>query len=138
MISQVSYISSSFRRLRKWPRQRPWRLHLSWQGNIKSTEQILESCNFSTDTILNLEERTGRNGTYIDVYRMIMYFYGNLPASTIDEFNKRIRKNDKHATLFRTIMKLNTAKSVVIDPALYLGGTIEYVKSLYTDAGVRM
>lgn len=123
---------------RIWLRQIWWYVHLSWQGNIKSTEQILESGNFSTDTILNLEERTGRNGTYIDVYRMIMYFYGNLPASTIDEFNKRIRKNDKHATLFRTIMKLNTAKSVVIDPALYLGGTIEYVKSLYTDAGVRM
>lgn len=123
---------------RIWLRQIWWYVHLSWQGDIKTTEMLLESENFSTDTILNLEERTGRNGTYIEVYRFIMYFYARLPKTVIDNYNMTVRKHGKHATLFRTVMKLNTAKSMVVDPALYLGGPIEYVKSLFMDVGVHV
>jgi len=38
--------------------------------------------------------------------------------------------------LFRVVMKLNTAKLLVLDPALYLGGEEAYAKSLFRDAGV--
>ena len=37
--------------------------------------------------------------------------------------------------LFRIVMKLNTAKVMVVDPALYLGGEKEYVRSLFMDSG---
>lgn len=121
---------------RIWLRQVWWYVYLSWQGDATTTEQVLDSPNFSTDTILNLEERTGRYGTYVNVYRYIMYFYSTLDRSVLDAFNSNIRKNDKHATLFRTVMKLNTAKAMVVEPALYLGGEIEYVRSLFADAGI--
>ena len=54
----------------------------------------------------------------------------------IADFNERVKKHDKHSTLFRTVMKLHTARSMVMDPALCLGGPMEYVRSLYRDAGV--
>ena len=121
---------------RIWFRQMWWYTYLSWQGNLESTESVLSSENFSTDTILNLVERTGRNGTYINVYRYIMYYYSILDPYIIKDFNDRVKKYDKHATLFRTIMKLNTAKTLVIDPSLYLGGEDEFAKSLFKEAGV--
>ena len=123
---------------RIWFRQMWWYIFLSWQGDLKDTEAVLSSANFSTDTILNLVERTGRNGTYIDVYRYIMYYYSNLHPSVINSFNEKVKQYDKHATLFRTIMKLNTAKTLVIDPSLYLGGADEFAKSLFREAGVNL
>ncbi len=123
---------------RIWFRQVWWYIHLSWQGDIKNTETVLISDNFSTDTILNLAERTGRNGTYIDVYRFIMYYYSNLDHQTINAFNEQVRKYDRNATLFRTIMKLNTAKTLVIEPSLYLGGANEFARKLFEEAGVNI
>ena len=67
-----------------------------------------------------------------------MYYYSKLDQREINTFNDRVKKYDKHATLFRTIMKLNTARTLVIDPALYSGGADEYVKSLYREAGVKI
>lgn len=121
---------------RIWLRSIWWYIHLSWQGDIQNTAHVLESECFSTDTILNLEERTGRKGTYINVYRYIMYYYSRIPQNVIDAYNKRLP--NKQDTLLRVIMRLNTAKVMVIDPALYLGGENEYVKSLYRDAGVEL
>ena len=123
---------------RIWFRQIWWYVHLSWQGDVESTRLLLESPNFSTDTILNLAERTGRNGTYIDVYRNIMYYYSKLPGNVIEQFINRVRKYDKHATLFRTVMKLNTAKTLVIEPDLYDGGSKGFAKSLFVEAGVNI
>ena len=65
-----------------------------------------------------------------------MYYYSHIPKEIIEEFNKNI--NGREEDLFRIIMKLNTAKVMVVDPALYLGGEREYVRSLFTDAGVRV
>ena len=123
---------------RIWYRQLWWYVHLSWQGDLITTKDVLESNNFSTDTILNLAERTGRYGTYIDVYRYIMYYYSILDKTEIEMFESRIKKYDKHATLFRAIMKLNTAKTLVIDPAFYLGGENEFAKSLYREVGINI
>ena len=118
---------------RIWLRCIWWYVHLSWQGDIASTARVLDSPCFTTDSILNLEERTGRKGTFIEVYRYIMYYYSRVPEHIVQKFNKAHQDD-----LFRVIMKLNTAKVMVINPSLYLGGEKEYVKSLFSDAGVRV
>ena len=110
-----------------------WYIHLSWQGNSADTLHILEKPCFSTDSILNLQERTGRKGTFITVYRYIMYYYSKVPKIELDKFNNRKNSQDD---LFRIIMKLNTARVMVIDPGLYLGGEKEYVRSLFKELGV--
>lgn len=121
---------------RIWLRSIWWYIHLSWQGDMRTTASILEAPCFSTDSILNLEERTGRNGTFINVYRFIMYYYSHIPEKELVEYNKQAKT--QRDDLFRTVMRLNTAKVMVIDPALYLGGEKEYVRSLFADAGVRV
>lgn len=121
---------------RIWLRSIWWYVHLSWQGDMTTTARVLEASCFTTDSILNLEERTGRNGTFINVYRYIMYYYSRIPQAVLEDYDKNTKSQSDG--LFRIVMKLNTAKSVVIDPALYLGGEKEYVKSLFMDAGVRV
>lgn len=121
---------------RIWMRSIWWYVHLSWQGDMMATAQILEAPCFTTDSILNLGERTGRNGTFINVYRYIMYYYSKIPQDVLENYDKNTKSQSDG--LFRIVMKLNTAKSVVIDPALYLGGEKEYVRTLFMDAGVRV
>ena len=106
--------------LRIWPYTLYWYAHLSWQGNIESTDKILSSSRCCSDTILNLVERPGRNGTYIELYRSIMYYFVNSnPAKAVDNIK-----------LFRSIMKLALAKPQVIDPDLYTGGASVYAKEI--------
>ena len=121
---------------RIWLRSIWWYVHLSWQGDMQTTAKVLEAPCFTTDSILNLEERTGRKGTFINVYRYIMYYYSHIPQQILDEYNKNTKTQQDD--LFRIVMKLNTAKVMVVDPALYLGGEKEYVRSLFMDAGVRV
>lgn len=118
--------------VRIWLRSIWWYIHLSWRGSIEKTKTFLISPVFSTDTILNLEERSGRRGTFIDVYRLIMYYYSRIPPEIIDRFNLAAGKSN---ALFRNVMKLNTARTMILDPALYLGGEQEYVKSLFAEVG---
>ncbi len=119
---------------RIWLRSIWWFVHLSWQGSKENTEQVLSCSHFTTDTILNFEERTGRNGTYIDAYRRIIYHYSRIPESEIKKKNRS--KGRKSDDLFRVVMKLNTAKLLVFDPALFSGGVDAYARSLFEDAGV--
>lgn len=106
--------------LRIWPYTLYWYAHLSWQGNIESTDRILSSTRCCSDTILNLVERPGRNGTYIDLYRSLMFYFVNSnPTKGVDNIK-----------LFRSIMKLALAKPQVIDPDLYSGGPCEYAKEI--------
>lgn len=106
-----------------------WRfIDLSWQGSIEETRHILSLDQFSTDTILNLEDRSGRNGTHVETYRKIVNYYAKVPQDGSIKM-----KNDD---LFRTVMKLNTAKLLVIEPSLYLNGEDGYVRSLFKEAGV--
>ena len=124
------------RPVRIWLKSIWWYIHLSWQGNVELTEKLLISPCFSTDTILNLQERTGRKGTYINVYRYIMYFYSQVPNDHLKIINKNTSKKDDN--LFRSIMKLHTAKVIVIEPALYPGGEQGYAKSLFEDMGIEI
>ena len=105
---------------RIWLKTMWWYFHLSITGsNTNETKKMLLSGNFSTDTILNLVERTGRYGTNINVYRSIMEYY-----SLLDKVS------DKD---FRKIMKLNTAKAVVIEPTFCEGGVNGYVESIFME-----
>ena len=115
---------------RNWFRSIWWFVHLSWQGDIESTNKILSCPHFTTDTILNFEERTGRKGTNIEAYRNIIKWYAAVPKSYL---KSRGKNSDD---IFRVIMKLNTAKLLVMEPALYAGGEEAYAKSLFNDAGV--
>lgn len=119
---------------RIWLRSIWWYVHLSWQGNYESTLKVLNTRHFTTDTILNFEERNGRKGTCVDAYRYIIYYYSQVPEQILKEFSRK--KSGKSDDLFRVVMKLNTAKMMVMEPALCLGGEKAYAKALFKDVGV--
>lgn len=106
---------------RIWPYSLWWYVHLSWQGSIDETRKLLLSPNFSTDTILNLVERSGCGGYYVSVYRAIMKYQSKVKGDA--------------SKVFRAVMKLNTAKSVVVEPALFSGGEDGYVRNLFAELG---
>lgn len=117
------------RSTRIWLRSIWWYIHLSWQEDEATTLEILK--NNTTDEILNLVERAGYSGYYINVYRNIMYFYSKIPEERkyiISDRNKTIR-------FFRKIMILHTARSTVMEPSLYIGGEREYVRKIFIDLG---
>lgn len=117
---------------RIWLKQLWWYIYLSWNTDEISTRKIVESGNCSTDTILNLVERSGKKGTCIDAYRYIIYYYSVVPEDVLSGYNKKRKKDD----LFRVVMKLNTARMMVMEPALYAGGCKGYAKKLFIDAGI--
>ncbi|SFC00206.1 hypothetical protein SAMN04488102_102159 [Alkalibacterium subtropicum] len=100
---------------RIWLKTIWWYIHLSWCNNEEQTYLLLE--NNSTDTILQLVERPGI-GYNIAIYREIMKKYS--------------KYTDRD--LFRRILKLNTARLLVISPELMSGGVTLYVEELYKDA----
>ena len=104
---------------RIWLKTMWWYFYLSFNKDVETTKEMLLSEAFSTDTILNLVERTGRSGTNISVYRNIMSKYASL--------------EDVSDKVFRSIMKLNTAKAVVIEPVFSTGGVSGYVESLFNE-----
>lgn len=102
---------------RIWLRVIWWYIHLSWQGDEDSTREILKDN--STDEILQLVDRCGRDGYRVDLYREIMKQYADMDIND--------RRKDQ---VFRRMMVLNTAKVQVIEPALVDGGEIKYVDDL--------
>lgn len=119
---------------RIWLRSIWWYIHLAWQGDIEKTNKIISAQHFTTDTILNFEERTGRKGTCVEAYRKIIYYYSCISEQELKDYSKNKFRNSDD--LFRVVMKLNTAKMMVMEPALVLGGEDEYAKQLFRDAGV--
>lgn len=117
---------------RMWLKQIWWYIYLSWHLDEKTTRSIVECPNCSTDTILNFVERTGKKGTCIDAYRWIIYLYSRIPVSVVSEYNKK----GKNKNLFRVVMKLNTARMLVAEPALCVGGCKGYAEKLFVDAGL--
>lgn len=105
---------------RIWLKVLWWYIHLSWQGNKSDTIDILREN--TTDEIVQLVERAGANGYRISLYRTIMKEYAEIDS---------IKKN-RSGNLFRRVMKLNTARTKVIEPELVSGGTKEYVKELFS------
>lgn len=115
-----------------------WFVYLSWQGSLEKTEELLSCNNFSTDTILNFVERPGRNGTQVDTYRQIIYCYSKISESSMKKLIKDRNGQDSkdRDDIFRIVMKLNTARMMVMDPVLCEGGVSYYAESLFKDVGV--
>ncbi len=113
---------------RIWLKTIWWYFYLTWQGNVEATTRLLKLPTFNSDIIQALVERTGRNGTYVDVYRYIVLFYSEIKMNDLVKYKKR--SSSKSDTFFRAVMKLNTARCQVINPCLCPGGEKEYAKSL--------
>lgn len=103
---------------RLWLRVLWWYIHLSWQGTEHETLSILKEN--STDEILQLVDRCGRDGFRVNLYRELMK-----KNSEIDLSSRRENK------LFRKTLVLNTARVQSIEPELVPGGNRMYVESLY-------
>lgn len=101
-----------------------WYIHLSLQdgpdlkSRLSNTVEMLKD--HTTDTVVQLVERSGKSGYRPEVYREIMKYYSNLEASP------RVK-----TALFRKVMVLNTARTVTVEPELCQGGVKAYVKELY-------
>ncbi|UTR10188.1 hypothetical protein MM300_20285 [Evansella sp. LMS18] len=104
---------------RIWIKTLWWYIHLSWQGNAEATLKVLE--NNTTDEIVQIVERSGPSGYRVDLSREIMFYYGNI--------DKELKT--RGGQIFRRVMKLNTTRVKVIEPAFYRGGEREYVKELF-------
>lgn len=102
---------------RIWLRQIWWYIHLSWQGTKESTYEILK--NNTTDTVLQLVDRSGKRGFKVNLTRHLMYELG-------------VRDVQKKEHVFRQIMKLNTAQLLLIEPELVIGGIPAYTSSLFS------
>lgn len=91
-----------------------WYIHLTWQGNRENTyKAILYN---TTDTILNLVERSGTMGYNVDLYRSII---------------KHTSERKISSSTFRKIMVLNTAYSKTVEPDLFDGNIDAYVRGLF-------
>lgn len=104
-------------RSRIWLRAVWWFIHLSWQGNVQETRDTLAGV--TTDHIVQLVERPGRQGFRIGLYRAIMRASGDRRASRTG------------TERFRELMALNTMKSVMMEPELHEHGVDGYVAGLY-------
>ena len=105
-----------------------WYVHMSFQNDIESTKKILMPLN--TDYIMQLVERTGRSGFYLEISREIMRQLSLLPQKII---NEKINGSN----LFRRVLIQNTAKmdnyNLVVE-----NNAKEYVHSLFRSCKVRV
>lgn len=106
---------------RNWFKAIWWYIYLSDPKKLYKTREVLLSKNFTTDTIEALVERPGSEGFNVKLCRKIVEYYS------------RVSYNGSMSELFRSVMKLNTARTMVMEPALCEGGTEGYVKALFTD-----
>lgn len=104
---------------RIWLKTLWWYIYLSWKNNEEETYEILKDN--TTDEVVQLVERSGPSGYRVETCRCIMEYYGTL------EKESKKRNNQ----IFRRVMKLNTARTKVIEPALVEGGEKMYVKELF-------
>ncbi|WP_158703159.1 hypothetical protein [Pseudomonas chlororaphis] len=105
-------------RSRIWLRAIWWMVHLTWQGSEAKTRGVLATA--TTDTVVQLVERPGRGGFRVDLTRQM--------------FKERSQRNPSQKQ-FRAIMRLNTARILILEPSLHEGGTLGYVRRLFDDAG---
>ena len=99
-----------------------WYIHLSLQGGSNQEEQLNNTKRIllgnSTDEIVQVVERSGKEGYRIELYREIMKYYSGI-------------KDSQKALLLRKVMKYNTARVVCIEPGLFNNGTEGYVRDLF-------
>ena len=108
---------------RVWFKSIWWLIYLTWQGDYETTKSLLLSGKFTTDTTVAICERTGLEGTNVDLYRAIIRKAGTISNFGMEEL--------------RRVMKLNTVKSLVVEPSLFEGGVDGYVEGLYKDLNIK-
>ena len=96
-----------------------WYIHLSWQGSVEKTFEVIK--NATTDTLMNLVERPGL-GYNLELYREIM--------KQFSEYTKN-GHTTKEQLLFRRMLILNTALLKSVQPELVKDGIEGYVISLF-------
>ena len=104
---------------RIWVKTLWWYIHLSWQGDIDNTYDVLKD--MGTDTISDFIERTGR-GYRLKLYRDLIKEYSEV--------------ENKTANLFNQIQVQNLVNCRTIEPALTENGEEGYVKALITQVKV--
>ena len=100
---------------RNWFRSLWWYVHLAWQGDMESTNELLSTSFFSTDTILNFEERTGRKGTYVEVYRQIIKCYGMIQNQLTALFNHATKIYGLKSNPCHKVKKMGKSDAVGIE-----------------------
>lgn len=124
-------------RNRIWLKAIWWYVFLSWQGDVERTKTVLLCPALNTDAIVALVERPGK-GMRIDFCRTLMKFVAQISNEASEKFKKdhTIKHDDgkdKSTTIFRALMKANTALSAFIEPDLCKGGVDGYVEMLFKD-----
>lgn len=105
------------KRSRIWLRAIWWFVHLTWQGDEQSTLAAVHG--MTTDEVVGLVERPGRHGFRLELTRAISKAIGpELDAG---------RATNK---TFRRMMKLNTARIVMVEPDLHVEGVDGYAHQL--------
>lgn len=107
---------------RMWLETLWWYVHLAWRNDDTTTREILKEN--TTDTILNIIDRTGTYGYRRELFNEILY----------KKYLYKVTDRDQ----FRKIMTLNTMKIQVIDPFLVNGGIEKYVEELFVESGVEI
>lgn len=105
-----------------------WYIHLSFQGDIQKTRTALTG--LSTDYIMQMEERPGKDGDYLEVRREIMRIIAKIPAEIR---NPKIDGKN----LFRRVMIQNTAVKRNFNLAI-AGEVTQYVKDLFAACNVEV
>ncbi len=105
-----------------------WYVEMCYQGSDEETYECLKR--MSTDYILQIVERPGRDGMFLEVSRRIAYYLAKLPEEVVSrQYNNQ--------TLLRRVAIQNTAKgpnyNLVLDDKVD-----EYVVGLFKSCGVEV
>lgn len=102
---------------RIWLKTLWWYVHLSWQGSVESTRDVLGR--FGTDTIGQMIERPGP-GYQVEVFRAIAGEYAaESEWCEADEFKK--------------VMARHSVYNASFEPTLFSGGVTGYASRLFSD-----
>ncbi|QWB96607.1 hypothetical protein KHQ89_04065 [Mycoplasmatota bacterium] len=105
-----------------------WYIHMSYQGDINKTKVTLSGLN--TDYILQLVERPGKDGLYVSISRLIMYYIGILPKNILE--NKIDNKNLLRRVLIQNTSRMNNYNLIFDHNEDF------YVQTLFLKCGVKV
>ncbi len=101
---------------------------MCYQGSIEKTYDCLKDK--STDYILQIVERPGRDGMFIEVSRLIVHYLSILPEEiTSKEYDGQ--------SLLRRVMIQNTARGTNYN-MIFDNKADEYVKNIFSSCGVEV